>query len=60
MSSPYRFWPPGIFDLPTAKPARIRLDCNGGFHHIACTPNGKIMAVTMGWRATIWKFSARH
>ena len=57
LAAPYWYWPPGIFDLATGKSARIPLDYAADFHHMAWTPDGKIMAVALGWHATIWKFT---
>ena len=57
MSSPTWYWPPGIFDLATGKAATIPLDYTSDFHYMDWTPNGRIMAVTMDWVGTIWKFS---
>ncbi|HEV2348399.1 MAG TPA: protein kinase [Terriglobia bacterium] len=51
------YWPPGIFDLASGKSARIPLDYTSDFHHMAWTPDGKIMAVADGWNAAIWKFT---
>ncbi|HTX40106.1 MAG TPA: protein kinase [Bryobacteraceae bacterium] len=58
MASPYWFDPPGLFDLATGESTRVPLDYRGDFHHMAWTPDGNIMAVAAGWRATLWKFSA--
>jgi hypothetical protein len=57
MASPYWYDPPGVFDLKTGQSARIPLDYAGDFHHMAWTPDGRIMAVALGWRATLWKFT---
>jgi serine/threonine protein kinase len=57
MGSPTWYWPPGIFDLATGKSARIPLDYTCDFHHMTWTPDGRIMAMTADWRATIWKFT---
>ena len=57
LAAPYWYWPPGIFDLAAGQSARIPLDYTGDFHHMAWTPDGRIMAVTAAWRATIWKFT---
>jgi eukaryotic-like serine/threonine-protein kinase len=58
MASPYWYDPPGLFNLATGEATRIPLDYRGDFHHMQWTPDGKIMAVAAGWRATLWKFSA--
>jgi hypothetical protein len=57
LNSAHWYWPPGIFDLATGKSARIPLDYIQDFHHMAWTPDGKILAVTMGWQGTMWKFT---
>ena len=57
LAGPYWYWPPGIFDLATGKSARIPLDYKEDFHHMIWTPDGKVMAVTLGYRGTIWKFT---
>jgi len=57
IGSPYWFSPPGVLDLATGESARIPLDYIGDFHHMAWTPDGKIIGVAAGWRATLWKFS---
>ena len=57
MGAPTWYWPPGIFDLATGKSARIPLDYTSDFHHMAWTPDGRIMAVTYGFSAAIWKFT---
>ena len=57
MGAPTWFWPPGLFDLTTGTSSRIPLDYTNDFHHMTWTPDGKIMATTLDWRATIWKFT---
>ncbi|MGO9255508.1 MAG: protein kinase domain-containing protein [Bryobacteraceae bacterium] len=57
MASPYWYDPPGVFNLKTGASTRIPLDYAGDFHHMAWTPDGKIMAVAAEWRGTLWKFS---
>jgi eukaryotic-like serine/threonine-protein kinase len=58
MGSPFWYSPPGILNLATGESARIPLDYTADFHHMAWTPDGKIMAVAAEWRATLWKFTA--
>jgi ribosome-binding protein aMBF1 (putative translation factor) len=36
---------------------RIPLDYAQDFHHMAWTPDGKVMAVALGFRGSIWKFT---
>ena len=48
---------PGIFDLATGTSERIPLDYAQDFHHMAWTPDGKVMAVAVGFRGSIWKFT---
>jgi hypothetical protein len=57
MGAPTWYWPPGIFDLATGTSSRIPLDYTNDFHHMTWTPDGKIMATTLDWRSTIWKFT---
>ncbi|HEV2423241.1 MAG TPA: protein kinase [Terriglobia bacterium] len=57
MGSQTWYWPPGTFDLVTGKSARIPLDYTNDFHYMTWTPDGRIMALTLDWRATIWKFT---
>ncbi len=57
IGSPYWYSPPGILDLATGESTRIPLDYTGDFHHMAWTPDGKIIGVAAGWRASLWKFN---
>ncbi len=57
MGSPYWYSPPGILNLANGESTRIPLEYTGDFHHMAWTPDGKVMAVAAGWRATLWKFT---
>jgi len=57
LAGPYWYWPPGIFDLATGTSERIPLDYAQDFHHMAWTPDGKVMAVAVGFRGSIWKFT---
>ena len=57
LAGPYWYWPPGIFDLATGRSERIPLDYKEDFHHMAWTPDGSVMAVAVGFRASIWKFT---
>jgi len=57
MGAPTWYWPPGIFDLATGTSSRIPLDYTNDFHHMTWTPDGKIMAMTVDWRSTIWNFA---
>jgi hypothetical protein len=57
LAGPYWYWPPGIFDLATGTSERIPLDYAEDFHHMAWTPDGKVMAVAVGFRGSIWKFT---
>jgi hypothetical protein len=59
MGAPTWYWPPGIFDLASGKSARIPLDYTSDFHHMTWTPDGRIMAMTADWRATIWRFAPK-
>jgi eukaryotic-like serine/threonine-protein kinase len=57
VASPLWYNPPGIFDLATGKSQRIPLDYTGDFWRMSWTPDGKIVAETMGWISTLWKFT---
>jgi len=57
LAGPYWYWPPGIFDLATGTSERILLDYAQDFHHMAWTADGKVMAVAVGFRGSIWKFT---
>jgi serine/threonine protein kinase len=57
LAGPYWYWPPGIFDLATGRSERIPLDYTEDFHHMAWAPDGKVMAVAVGFRGSIWKFT---
>jgi hypothetical protein len=57
LEAPFWYWPPGVFDLKKGTSARIPLDYIQDFHHMAWGPDGKILAVTKGWQATLWKFT---
>jgi hypothetical protein len=57
LAGPYWYWPPGIFDLSAGTSERIPLDYTEDFHHMAWTPDGKVMAVAVGFRGSIWKFT---
>ena len=60
LGAPTWYWPPGIFDLTSGKSARIPLDYINDFHHMAWTPDGRIMAVVEGWTGTIWRFTPQR
>ena len=46
------------FRLATGTSQRILpLDYAQDFHHMAWTPDGKVMAVAVGFRGSIWKFT---
>jgi len=57
LAGPYWYWPPGIFNLATGASERIPLDYAQDFHHMAWAPDGKVMAVAVGFRGSIWKFT---
>jgi len=58
-SSPTWYWPPAVFDLATGKSTRIPLEYVSDFHHMAWTPDGKVMASALAWRSNVWKFTRR-
>jgi hypothetical protein len=57
LAGPLWYWPPGIFDLAKGTSERIPLVYTEDFHHLTWTPDGKIMAVALGFRSSIWKFT---
>ena len=57
LAGPYWYWPPGIYDLAKGTSERIPLDYTEDFHHMAWSPDGKIMAVAAGFHGSIWKFT---
>ncbi len=57
LPSPYWWDPPGILDLASGKSTRIPLDFISDFHHMAWAPDGSVVALVVGWRSSIWKFT---
>ena len=52
------FNPIGLLDLHTGHVVREWTDSQNDFHTAAWAPDGKIVALRMGMRGAIWKFSA--
>ena len=51
------FNPIGLLDLTTGRVVREWTDSQNDFHTAAWAPDGKIVALRMGLRGAIWKFS---
>jgi hypothetical protein len=49
-------WPPGLIDSVSGHCTRISLDYLTDFHSLAWTPDGRVMAVGLDLRSTMWKF----
>jgi hypothetical protein len=56
-SGPTWYWPPAIFDLGTGKSKRIPIELVIDFHHMAWTPDGKVIGGAQYWRSNMWKFT---
>jgi len=56
-SAPTWYWAPIIFDLTTGKTTRIPLDFVSDFHSMSWTADSHIIAATMDWQSTFWKFT---
>jgi hypothetical protein len=50
------FNPPALIDTTTGRITRIPSDNLSDFQSIGWTPDGQVMALRMGLRATLWKF----
>jgi eukaryotic-like serine/threonine-protein kinase len=50
------FNPPGVTDTVTGRTTRIPAENLSDYHSIGWTPEGDVMALKIGLRATIWKF----
>lgn len=50
------FNPPGVVDTATGRVARIPSENLSDYQSIGWTPNGHIIALKIGLRATMWKF----
>jgi hypothetical protein len=50
------FNPPGVIDTVTGRITRIPSDNLSDFQSIGWTPDGQVMALGIGLRATLWKF----
>ena len=50
------FDPPGIVDTANGRITRIPSDNTSDYHSMAWLPDGQIVALKIGLRATIWKF----
>jgi serine/threonine protein kinase/WD40 repeat protein len=56
--APWDLWfnPPGILDTANGRVTRIPSDNNSDYHSMAWLPDGQVVALQIGLRATIWKF----
>ncbi len=52
------FNPPGVVDTLTGRITRIPSDNLSDYQSVGWTPDGQVMALRIGLRATIWKFQA--
>jgi hypothetical protein len=50
------FDPPGIVDTANGRIIRLRSDNASDYHSMAWLPDGQVVALKIGERATIWKF----
>jgi len=50
------FNPPGVTDTVTGRTTRIPSDNLSDYHSIGWTPDGHVIALRIGVRATLWKF----
>ena len=49
-------WLPGLIDSSTGRSTRIQVDNSTDFHSMAWTSDGRIMAVGLDLRSTMWRF----
>jgi WD40 repeat protein len=52
------FNPPAIVDTVTGRVTRIPSDTLSDYQSVGWTPDGQVMALKIGLRATLWKFQA--
>jgi len=59
--SPLDSWfnPPSLLDTATGRITRIASDDVSDYHSMAWLPDGRIMALHIGLRSTLWKFQPR-
>lgn len=50
------FSPPGVLDTATGRIARIPSENLSDYESLGWTPDGQVMALKIGLRATLWKF----
>ncbi|MGD0873289.1 MAG: protein kinase [Bryobacteraceae bacterium] len=51
------YWPPGVIDPLTGQITRIPVDYIDDVHVLGWTPDGKVMALGLGFRSKMWKFT---
>lgn len=54
------YWPPGAIDPLTGRITRIPVDYVSDIHVLGWTPDGKVMALGLGFRSKLWKFTPDH
>jgi hypothetical protein len=47
---------PGVLDMNTGRVTRLPSDDASDYHAMSWLPDGRIMALHIGLRSTIWKF----
>lgn len=50
---------PGLLDTATGRVTRIASDDVSDYHSMAWLPDGRILALRVGLRSTLWKFQPR-
>ena len=53
------FNPPGLIDTATGRVMRIASDDVSDYHSMAWLPDGRILALRIGLRSTLWRFHPR-
>ena len=58
---PHDSWfnPPAIVDTKSGRLTRIPSDNLSDYQSVGWTPDGQVMALKIGARATLWKFQAQ-
>jgi hypothetical protein len=52
------YWPPGVIDPRTGEVTRIPVDFTSDIHALGWAPDGKVMALSLGFNSRIWKFTS--
>jgi hypothetical protein len=53
------FSPIGLIDTATGRITRVASDDVSDYHSMAWLPDGRILALHVGLRSTLWKFQPR-